>query len=98
MSSCDEEAGLAHHQEVAHAAAVVAEIDDLVVDLVGRAAEHDAGVDQILHAAAAHVDDAAVLGEAARRRLAAQHARVVLDREIAGRIAERRMHDAAERR
>src|SRR5215218_200207 len=45
-----EPAGLRHHQKIAHPAAVFAEIDDLVVDLVGRAAEQDAGLDQILHA------------------------------------------------
>ena len=72
-----------------------AEIDDLLVDLVRRAAEQDAGRDQILDAGGLHVDDAAILGVAPRRRLAAQQPRVVLRREEAGRIAEWQMHDAA---
>jgi uncharacterized protein YbjT (DUF2867 family) len=49
-----EEAGVAHHQEVAHTAAVFAEAHDLVVRLIGRAAEQDTGIDQVLHAGAMH--------------------------------------------
>ena len=86
-------AGVAHHQEVAHAAAIFAEIDDLGGDLIGRAAEHDGGIDQVLDAGAMHVDEAAIPGPAALAGLAAQDADIVLDGQIAGRIAERRKHD-----
>src|SRR2546425_1095561 len=36
---------VAHHQEISHAAAIFAKIDDLIVDLGGRAAEQDGGID-----------------------------------------------------
>src|SRR5262249_60920586 len=88
-------AAVTHHQKIAHAAAMFAEIDDLRVDLVGYAAKQDARVDQFVSAATMHVHAAAVLGEAARRRLAAHHPRVVLDWEITRRIAERQMHAGA---
>src|SRR5262249_50946881 len=60
-------AGVAHHQEISHAAAILAKIDDLIVDLRRRAAEQDSGIYQFLYARAAHIDDASILGVAARR-------------------------------
>ena len=41
VSSCDIVPAWPIMKQVAHAAAVVGELDDLVVDLIGRAAEHD---------------------------------------------------------
>ena len=96
VSACDRKPGLAHHEEVAEAAAMRGEVGDLGIDLIGRAAEHDGGIDQLLHAARRHVDDAAVLGEAARRGLALQQPGVVHHRQIARRIAELRRDDARE--
>src|SRR5258706_322648 len=46
-----------------------------------------------LPASRRHLDDAAVLGEAPRLAFAFQDSDIVLDREIARRIAERREHD-----
>src|SRR5262249_30145972 len=77
-----------------HAAAVLTEVDDLGIDLIGRAAEHDCGVDQVLHTGGMHVDEATVPGPAALALFAAQDAGIVLDRKIAWRIAELRRHDA----
>src|SRR6516164_4798086 len=54
-------ARMAYHQEISHPAAILAKIDDLVVDLRGRATEQDGGIDQFLHARAAHIDNAAIL-------------------------------------
>jgi len=56
---------------------ILDEIRDLPVALVGRGANHQHGID-------AHVDDAAVLGEAALRHEALHQAGGVFDREIAG--------------
>src|SRR5260370_37493805 len=85
--------GVAHHQKVAHAAAVFTKAHYLVVDPIRRATEQDAGIDQVLHARAMHVDHATVFGEAARRGLTLEHARVVLSRQEPRWIAKRHMHD-----
>src|SRR6266852_120764 len=41
---------VAHHQEISHAATILAKIGDLVVDLGRRAAKQDGGIDQLLYA------------------------------------------------
>ena len=72
-----EKTGLRHDQRVAEPAGLLHEIRDRPVALVRRAANHQRGID-------AHVDDAAVLGEAALRHEALHQANGVFDREIAG--------------
>src|SRR5215471_8645570 len=70
-------ARMAHHQEISHPAAILAKIDDLIVDLRRRAAEQNGGIYQFLYARAAHIDDASILGVAARRRFPTHKPRVV---------------------
>ena len=72
-----EKPGLRHDQQVAEPAGILDEIRDLPVALVGRAANHQHGIDT-------HVDDAAVVGEAALRHEALRQAGGVFDREVAG--------------
>jgi DNA repair exonuclease SbcCD nuclease subunit len=71
--------GMAHHQEISHSAAVIDEIGDLPLNLIRRAAEHHAGINQILYAALGHLHDAAVLRVAARPPFAFQYTDIVLD-------------------
>jgi len=59
--------GLRYDQQIAEPVGMLDEIRDLPVARVGRAANRQHGID-------AHVDDVAVLGEAARRHEALQQA------------------------
>src|SRR5262245_16187353 len=72
--------GMAHHQKVRHSAAMLDEVDDLIVDLIGSAAEHYPRVDQIQHAARRHLDHTAVFGKASWLALTLQYTDIVLDR------------------
>jgi len=81
-----EEAALPHHQEVAEAADVVVHLLDLPKHLIGRAGEHDAGLDGLVDGGIRPVRGVLVDCDAA------QNLGVHRGRHIARRIAEMQRH------